>query len=254
MATSEMEQGSESMDGVPRHVAIIMDGNGRWAKERGRPRHMGHQAGARAAEAVIEAAARRGVGVLSLFAFSSENWCRPKSEVTRLMDLFRRALKQAVPRLHEHGLRLAFLGERQRFPEDLQSRMQDAESLTGSNSGMRLNIAAGYGGRWDIVQASRKLAEAVAAGELSPDAVDADALASRLSLAGQPAPDLFIRTGGERRISNYFLWDLAYTELYFTDCLWPDFDADALERAMQDFAERERRFGGVAEKGAQSGA
>ncbi|MCP1726621.1 undecaprenyl diphosphate synthase [Natronospira proteinivora] len=250
MSQSEAEKPSNSI--LPRHVAIIMDGNGRWAKGRGRPRHMGHQAGAQAAEVVIESVARRGIPVLSLFAFSSENWSRPQGEIRRLMDLFRRAMKQAVPKLHENGVRVSFLGDRSRFPEDLQVKMGEAEQLTAANSGLHLNIAAGYGGRWDILQAARGAAQEVADGRIRPEDIDEAALGRKLSLSGLPAPDLFIRTGGERRISNYFLWDLAYTELYFTDCLWPDFDADALNAALADFSERERRFGGVGREGAES--
>jgi len=250
MSDSEAEKASE--DVLPRHVAIIMDGNGRWAKGRGRPRHMGHQAGARAAEAVIESAARRGIQVLSLFAFSSENWSRPPGEIRRLMDLFRRAMKQAVPRLHENDVRVSFLGDRSRFPDDLQRKMSEAETLTVGNGGLHLNIAAGFGGRWDILQAATQVARDVAAGRIRPEEIDEALLSAKLSLAGLPAPDLFIRTGGERRISNFFLWDLAYTELYFTNCLWPDFDGDALHAALADYAERERRFGGVGREGAES--
>lgn len=246
---SDNDQETPAIHPLPRHVAIIMDGNGRWARERGRPRHMGHRAGAEAARQVIESAGRLGIPVLSLFAFSSENWSRPRAEVSRLMDLFRRALKQALPKLHENGVRVCFVGDRSRFPTDLQSEMRKAEDLTAGNDGLRLNIAAGYGGRWDIVSAARSLADQVAAGELGPEEIDEERIQSRLSLANVPSPDLFIRTGGERRLSNFFLWDLAYTELYFTDCLWPDFGAQALNRALADFAERERRFGGVGGKG-----
>jgi undecaprenyl diphosphate synthase len=231
--------------GIPRHVAIVMDGNGRWAQGRGQPRHKGHQAGARSVRRVIESAAEHGVEVLSLFAFSSENWDRPSGEITSLMELFRRALKQSVSELHQHGVRVRFLGERERFPADLRRRMADAEALTAGNDRLKLNIAAGFGGRWDLVQASRQLAAAAAAGELAPHDITEDLLSSRLSLGDQPAPDLFIRTGGEYRISNFFLWDLAYTEIYFTDCLWPDFDAGQFRLALEFFAGRERRFGKV---------
>lgn len=230
---------------LPRHVAIVMDGNGRWARQRGRPRHMGHQAGARSAREVVFTASDLGIPYLTLFAFSSENWSRPASEVKRLMDLFRRAVKQAVPKLHENDVRIRFLGDRAPFPEDLRARMAETEALTADNGGLGLNIAAGYGGRWDIVNAARHLAHEVRAGRLEPAELDETRFAGALSLAGMAEPDLFIRTGGERRISNFFLWDLAYTELYFSDRLWPDFGADALKEALADFAARERRFGGV---------
>ena len=246
---SNGEQDKLTTSFLPRHVAIIMDGNGRWARERGKPRHAGHQAGARAAQVVVETAGREGIEVLTLFAFSSENWSRPKGEVSRLMDLFRRAIKQSVPRLHENGVRLRFLGDRSRFPGDLQQRMLDAEALTRENHRLNLNIAAGYGGRWDILQATRRIATAVASGELDIDSVDEARFSACLSLAELPEPDLFIRTGGERRISNFFLWDLAYTELHFTDRLWPDFGEDCFRQALNDFAERERRFGGVGKDG-----
>jgi len=245
----ENDQETQSIHPLPQHLAIIMDGNGRWASERGKPRHMGHRAGAQAAREVIETAGKLNIPVLSLFAFSSENWSRPDSEVSRLMDLFRRALKQALPKLHDNRVRVCFLGDRSRFPSDLRKQMLAAEERTAGNAGLRLNIAAGYGGRWDIVSAARAMAGRVAAGELALEEIDEDLFSACLSLGGVPAPDLFIRTGGEHRLSNFFLWDLAYTELYFTDCLWPDFGAIALKRALADFAERERRFGGVGGKG-----
>lgn len=230
---------------LPQHVAIVMDGNGRWARQRSRPRHMGHQAGARTAREVVFACSEMGIPALTLFAFSSENWRRPAGEIRRLMELFRRAVKQAVPRLHENDVRIRFLGDPEPFPADLRERMRETELLTADNSGLRLNIAAGFGGRWDIVNATRHLAAEVQAGRLHPSQIDEERLAEALSLAGIGDPDLFIRTGGERRISNFFLWDLAYTELYFSERLWPDFGADALKEAVADFAERERRYGGI---------
>lgn len=230
---------------LPQHVAIVMDGNGRWARQRGRPRHMGHQAGARAAREVVFTCSEMGIEVLTLFAFSSENWNRPAGEIRRLMELFRRAVKQAVPRLHENAVRIRFLGNREPFPTDLRERMRETEALTADNGGLQLNIAAGFGGRWDIVNATRHLAAEVQAGRLHPDQIDEERFSGALSLAGIGDPDLFIRTGGERRISNFFLWDLAYTELYFSERLWPDFGADAFKEAVADFAERERRYGGI---------
>ncbi|MEA5444391.1 polyprenyl diphosphate synthase [Gammaproteobacteria bacterium AB-CW1] len=251
---SEVEGDRDGKGVLPRHIAIIMDGNGRWAKERGQARHKGHQAGAEAAREVIATAGELGVPVLSLFAFSSENWSRPATEVNRLMDLFRRALKQALPKLHENGVRVRFLGDRRRFPEDLQTRMAEAEALTADNQSLTLNICAGYGGRWDILESCRRLARDVAAGKLNPEDIDESGFAAGLSLADVPAPDLFIRTGGERRLSNFFLWDLAYTELYFSERLWPDFGGDALREAVTDFGERERRFGRVADNEGEASA
>jgi undecaprenyl diphosphate synthase len=237
---------------TPEHVAIVMDGNGRWAQQRNRPRNMGHQAGSRALRKVVEHAGRIGIGTLTVFAFSSENWQRPKSEVLRLMDLFMRSLDKEVKRLHENGIRVRFIGERSAFRQELRSRMLEAERLTASNGNMTLNVAVNYGGRWDIVEAARRLAEAVAAGELEPAAIDADRFASTLSTVGQPDPDLLIRTGGEMRISNFLLWQSAYTELYFTPVLWPDFDASELDRAVAAFQARERRFGRTGEQTMES--
>lgn len=230
---------------LPGHVAIVMDGNGRWAYARGQARYRGHQAGARAAESVIETSARLGISTVSLFAFSSENWQRPVSEVQQLMKLFRRSLKQAVPELDGNGVRIRFIGARDAFPSDLQRSMGEAESRTADNRRLLLNIAAGYGGRWDVVAATRQLAREAAEGRLAPAEIDEETVRRRLSLADVTEPDLFIRTGGERRVSNFFLWQLAYTELYFTDTLWPDFDQEAYMRALEAFAARDRRFGRV---------
>jgi undecaprenyl diphosphate synthase len=227
----------------PRHVAIIMDGNGRWAEARRRPRTIGHRAGARAVNACIDACLEDGIEVLTLFAFSSENWRRPKEEVGALMQLFLRALDREVDELHRRGVQVRFVGERSAFAPELQQRMARAEHVTAGNSRLRLCIAANYGGRWDIAQAARALAIEVRAGRLDPATIDESALAPHFALHDLPAPDLFIRTGGEHRISNFLLWQLAYCELYFTDTLWPDFDAAALRAAIDDFAGRERRFG-----------
>jgi len=232
---------------LPRHLAIIMDGNGRWATRRGKPRTYGHQAGTEAARKIVRAVAERGIPILTVYAFSSENWSRPRHEVKRLMSLFRRALDRETDRLHENGVRLNFIGRREAFSRTLQAGMVRAEQLTRNNTRLVLNVAASYGGRDEIVRTSRRLAERVAAGELAPEAIDATCFAGYGALAGQPEPDLFIRTGGERRLSNYLLWDLAYTELYFCDTLWPDFDEKDLDAALADFAGRERRFGSVAE-------
>lgn len=225
-----------------------MDGNGRWARRRFAPRTEGHRAGVRAARRIVEACGERGIGALTLFAFSSENWKRPASEVGVLMDLFLRALRAEVDRLRDNGVRLRFIGDRAAFSEALQEGMVEAEAITRDNTQLDLGIAIGYGGRWDIVQAARSLAADVAAGELEPAAIDEDRFAARLSLADLPEPDLFIRTGGERRISNYLLWQLAYTELWFSDILWPDFDEAALDEAIDYYRGRQRRFGQTAEQ------
>ena len=228
---------------LPRHIAIIMDGNGRWAEARRRPRTIGHRAGARAVNACIDTCLQEGVEVLTLFAFSSENWRRPKEEVGALMQLFLRALDREVDELHRRGVQVRFIGERSAFAPELQQRMNRAEDLTARNGRLHLCIAANYGGRWDIAQAARALARDVQAGRVALETIDEDALAPYFALPDLPAPDLFIRTGGDHRISNFLLWQLAYCELYFTDTLWPDFDAAALRVAMADFARRERRFG-----------
>lgn len=228
---------------VPRHLAIIMDGNGRWAQQRRRPRLVGHRAGARAVRTCVEFCMERGIGALTLFAFSSENWNRPEDEVGGLMKLFLGALEREVDELHRLGARLRFIGDRRRFDAAILARMEAAERLTFANRRLQLTIAASYGGRQDIAQAARSVAEDVAAGCLAPADVDEALLGTRMALADLPAPDLFIRTGGELRISNFLLWQLAYTELWFTDTLWPDVDAATLQRALADYAARERRFG-----------
>ena len=228
---------------VPRHVAIIMDGNGRWAARRKRPRMIGHRAGARAVNVCIDFCLAHGIGALTLFAFSSENWGRPEEEVGALMKLFLAALDREVEELHRRGVRIRFIGERERFAEDIRARMHAAEALTRGNARLSLSIAASYGGRQDIAAAARALAEDVAAGRLRPQDIDEAAVASKVALADLPPPDLFIRTGGDCRISNFLLWQLAYTELWFTDILWPELDAATLHRAIAAYASRERRFG-----------
>jgi len=227
----------------PRHLAVIMDGNGRWAERRQRPRTLGHRAGAKAVQVCVEFCIAQGIGALTLFAFSSENWKRPKEEVGALMKLFLRMLDLEVDELHRRGVRVAFIGDRSGFPETIQARMAQAEVQTLANRRLVLTIAAGYGGRWDIAQACRQLATDAAAGKLDAALIDEAMVQSRLGLAGLPEPDLFIRTGGDLRISNFLLWQLAYTELWFTETLWPDLDEAELLAALSDFAERERRFG-----------
>jgi undecaprenyl diphosphate synthase len=228
---------------LPRHVAIIMDGNGRWAQRRRRPRMIGHRAGARAVNRTIDVCLARGIQALTLFAFSSENWGRPTEEVDALMKLFLHALDREVAELHRRGVRVRFIGERSRFAAGIRERMQQAETATAGNDRLTLAIAASYGGRQDIALAARALAEDVAAGRLAPEQIDESLLAERVALADLPAPDLFIRTGGDTRISNFLLWQLAYTELWFTETLWPDFDEQVLQQALDDYARRERRFG-----------
>jgi undecaprenyl diphosphate synthase len=234
--------------GVPRHVAVIMDGNGRWASKRALPRHFGHRAGVKSVRATVEGCARRGVEALTLFAFSSENWQRPQDEVEKLMELFVEAIDREVPELDENQVRLRFIGDLATLKPHLQEKVRAAQAELASNEGMILNVAVAYGGRWDLVQAARALARRCVDGELRPGAIDDAAISRELQLCDAPDPDLFIRTGGEQRISNFLLWNLAYTELYFCDTLWPDFDDAELERAFQHFAGRQRRFGRTAEQ------
>ena len=228
---------------VPRHLAIIMDGNGRWAERRRRPRMIGHRAGARAVNVCIDFCIARGVEALTLFAFSSENWGRPDEEVGALMKLFLAALEREVDELDRRGVRVRFIGERERFAAAIRAQMAAAEARTATNTGLQLTIAASYGGRWDIAQAAKSLALDVAAGRLRAEDIDEAAVSARMALADLPPPDLFMRTGGDTRISNFLLWQLAYTELWFTDTLWPEVDAATLQRALDDYAARGRRFG-----------
>ena len=233
---------------VPRHVAIIMDGNGRWAKQRHLPRVAGHRKGFEAVRAAIRASIDRGVEYLTLFAVSSENWRRPEEEVSILMELFVRALEQEVAKLHQNGIRFRVVGDLARFDPRIRELVASGEAQTSGNDRLTLTIAANYGGRWDVMQAARRYHQ-IHREALEPDApLDPDALAPFLSMAYAPEPDLFIRTGGEQRISNFLLWQLAYTELYFTDLLWPDFDAAALDAAIASYRSRERRFGRTSEQ------
>lgn len=220
-----------------------MDGNGRWARQRGKQRAVGHQAGFRNTRDIVDACGRRNIEALTLFAFSSENWKRPASEVGFLMDLFLRALKSEVKKLLENNVRVRFIGELSAFQPKLRREMEVAEKTTENNTGLKLAIAVNYGGRWDIVNAARQLAVEVQQGKLDPQSIDIDTFSKHVSLAGVSEPDLFIRTGGEKRISNYLLWHLAYTELYFTDVLWPDFSDVELGTALDFYAGRQRRFG-----------
>lgn len=232
----------------PRHIAIVMDGNGRWARQRHRPRSFGHKAGQKALRATVECCLREEIPHLTLFAFSSENWKRPEDEVGTLMELFLNALDREVDELHGYGVRIRFVGELSTFSETLRMRMAAASKKTADNQQLIANICVNYGGRWDIAQAARRLAVAAGNGELRAADIDATTMDRFTCLANQPAPDLLIRTGGERRISNFLLWQIAYTELYFTDTLWPDFDADCMHRAIADFATRQRRYGATPEQ------
>ncbi|HEY9118605.1 MAG TPA: polyprenyl diphosphate synthase [Marinobacter sp.] len=227
----------------PRHVAIIMDGNNRWAKARRLKGVAGHKAGVKAVRSVVETCAREGVEVLTLFAFSSENWRRPEDEVSALMRLFLFALEREVKKLHRNDIRLRIIGDRAAFSPNLQDHMGRAEELTRDNTGMTLVIAANYGGHWDITQASRKVAEKVRTGELAPSDITDDLIQQHLSIGDLPMPDLMIRTAGEQRISNFMLWHLAYTELYFSPVYWPDFREQEMGEALEAYAGRKRRFG-----------
>lgn len=230
-------------DILPQHIAIIMDGNGRWAQSRGLLRVEGHRAGVEAVKTVIRCCLQTKIPVLSLFAFSSENWSRPENEVEFLMQLFIEALGHEVPELHQHEICLRFTGNRTGLSQKLQEQMLAAEKLTSNNKRLTLNVVVNYGGKWDIVQAMKTIAQKACAGELSVETISETIVAEALNTHNLPDPDLFIRTSGEQRISNFFLWQLAYTELYFTDIHWPDFTAEEFEKALASFSQRERRYG-----------
>lgn len=233
---------------LPRHVAIIMDGNGRWAKRRFLPRAAGHRAGAETTKQVIQICARKNIQVLSLFAFSSENWQRPESEVNHLMTLFLTGLEREVDMLNGHNIQLRFIGDRTRFSEKMREKISEVERETLNNTGMRLLMATDYGGQWDLCEAIKKIAKDIEKGQVSSEQITPHLVASKLSFSDLPDPDLFIRTSGEQRISNFMLWQLSYTELYFTDTLWPDFSENELNKALAHYANRERRFGDVVAK------
>jgi undecaprenyl diphosphate synthase len=234
---------------MPKHIAIIMDGNGRWAEKRFLPRALGHQAGVKVVRKIVEYCAQQQIKVLSLFAFSSENWRRPPDEVALLMGLFMLTLQQEVNRLDRNNIRLHFIGERTALSKALQTKMQEAEQQTQHNTALQLVIAVNYGGKWDITQAVQKIITKMAAGELDIQApINHELIQQHLSISSLPEPDLFIRTGGEQRISNFLLWQLAYTEFYFTPTLWPDFNQEVLKTAIDNFKNRDRRFGGLGKK------
>lgn len=233
---------------MPRHVAIIMDGNGRWAKKRLLPRVAGHQQGLESVRAIITTCVKKEIPCLTLFTFSSENWRRSENEISFIFGIFLRSLRNETKALHENNIRLKIIGDRSAFSDELKSAISDAEKTTEQNTGLKLNIAFNYGGRWDIVEASRKVAEQVASGTLKPEEISADIVNQHLSLADYPEPDLLIRTSGEYRISNFLLWQLAYTELYFTDTYFPDFREAQFEEALSSYAKRQRRFGSSGEQ------
>ena len=233
---------------VPCHVAVIMDGSGRWAKARAQPRYVGHRAGVKAVRKTVEVAAKRGVSYLTLFTFSSENWQRPQVEINQLMSLFLEALQREVDNLHRNNVRLRFIGARQQLSSKLVEKIEATEDQTKKNSGLNLIVAVAYGGRWDIVNAAKQLASKVASKELTIKDIDDDKFSGELALVGVPDPDLLIRTGSEQRISNFLLWNLAYSELYFCDCLWPDFCEREFDQALSVYDSRQRRYGNTDEQ------
>lgn len=233
---------------IPAHVVVVMDGNGRWAKKRFLPRTAGHHAGVKATRKLVENCIRKGISGLTLFAFSSENWKRPEQEVSSLMELFVSTLQSEVRELHKQNVRMRFIGDCSAFSSALQKKINEATELTQDNDGLQLNIAVNYGGRWDITEACRKIVSAVQDGAIQADDIDAEMFNQYVCLSELPEPDLFIRTGGEKRISNFLIWQLAYTELYFSDVLWPDFDDSELDTAIEWYASRQRRFGQTGEQ------
>ncbi len=245
---SNTELAEQAINVIPKHVAIIMDGNGRWAQLQGKARVSGHKAGVSSVKSIVSTAADSGVEALTLFAFSSENWQRPKAEVSVLMDLFMYVLTKEVKRLHKNGIRFKVIGDVSRFSEKLQQKILASEKLTENNTGMVLSVAANYGGRWDIVQAAKEMAAKVEKNEISVDDINEDSLNRHTCLAQLPELDLLIRTGGDYRISNFLLWQAAYAELYFTDVLWPDFDSIEFGKAIVAFEQRQRRFGQTGEQ------
>jgi len=237
-----------NIENIPRHIAIVMDGNGRWARAKHRPRFMGHKKGVDAVREIVKECGSLNVECLTLFAFSSENWKRPEEEITNLMGLFMLALDREARSMARNNVQLQIVGDLSFFSDKLQAKIKQVEDLTSKCDGLRLIVAANYGGRWDITKATKALAKKVAAGEMDADLINEDDISSHLTTAGLPDPDLFIRTGGEVRISNFLIWQMAYAELYFTDVLWPDFGKDQLHKAIADYSSRQRRFGKTSEQ------
>lgn len=233
---------------LPRHVAVIMDGNGRWANQRNQPRSNGHRAGVEALRKTITCCAELGIEVLTVFAFSQENWKRPAKEVSLLMSLFLTTLKKQTRVLHKNNIRLRIIGDRSAFSDKLQTKIREAEMMTHENTGLNVQIAANYGGQWDVTQAANQVMAKIQSGDVSESELTEELIQAHLSFADLPEPDLFIRTGGEHRISNFMLWQLAYTELHFTDTLWPDFDEKEFNTALEEFSQRQRRFGRTGEQ------
>ncbi|GMQ91124.1 MAG: isoprenyl transferase [Gammaproteobacteria bacterium] len=244
----KQEEGMHNSAVLPQHIAVIMDGNGRWARKRGLPRIAGHKKGVDMVRTMIASCSEKKIPYLTLFAFSSENWRRPEKEVKLLMDLFVQAIDGEIKKLHKNNIRFQVIGDKIRFGDKLINQIEQAEALTRNNDGMLLNIAANYGGRWDLIQAAKSLAEDVVSNKVSVEKINEDLFSSYLCLSDCPEPDLFIRTGGEHRISNFLLWQLAYTELYFTDTLWPEFSKEEFEVALHSFTKRQRRFGQTEEQ------
>ena len=233
---------------IPRHIAIVLDGNGRWARAKHRPRFMGHKKGVEAVREIVKACGALKVECLTLFAFSSENWKRPEEEIKSLMSLFMLALDREAKSMARNNVKLQIIGDLSFFSEKLQVKIKHVEELTAHCNGLQLIVAANYGGRWDITQAAKSLAKKVASGEMDANLISEDDISSQLTTAGLPDPDLFIRTGGDKRISNFLIWQMAYAELYFTDVLWPDFNEDELHKAITDYSSRQRRFGKTSEQ------
>jgi len=242
------QSNSAQQDDCPGHIAIIMDGNGRWARQRGLPRIAGHRKGVEAVRKVIQSCAKKQIPWLTLFAFSSENWKRPKKEVELLMDLFIQALDKEIKELHENNIRFRVIGDTKPLSDSIKERILKSETLTRDNTGLTLSIALNYGGRWDILSACREIAKHLREKNLDSESLDEETFSGFLSTGGMPDPDLFIRTGGEKRISNFLLWQLAYTELYFSDAFWPEFDEAELDQAINSYSQRQRRFGKTAEQ------
>lgn len=233
---------------IPNHIAIVMDGNGRWARAKGRPRFMGHKKGVEAVRNIVKECSRLNIECLSLFAFSSENWKRPQEEIKHLMGLFMLALDREARSLAKNNVQLQIIGDLSLFSDKLQKKIKYVEELTTDCTGLKLIIAANYGGRWDLTEATKKITRLIESGEKTTDSITEDVISQQLTTTGIPDPDLFIRTGGEKRISNFLIWQMAYAELYFTDVLWPDFDAEHLNVAIQDYSSRQRRFGKTSEQ------
>jgi undecaprenyl diphosphate synthase len=248
MGITSFKKTEQTTSAKPKHVVVVMDGNGRWAKKRLLPRTAGHHAGVKSTRKVVEASVKEGIQALTIFAFSSENWKRPEQEVSSIMELFISTLQSEVESLHKQNVRVRFIGECSAFSEKLQQKIQAATRLTQDNTGLQLNIAVNYGGRWDVAEACKNIAAKVQAGDISIADINAEMVNEHICLSELPEPDLFIRTGGEQRISNFLIWQLAYTELYFTDTLWPDFGAQQFQEALSWFEGRQRRFGKTGEQ------